>query len=149
MTASNLENKDGLESCITDEKPVMPFSTQECDDPPVRLIIILDIGRKKKDCRGFGVCEISIEIEARSNLNGNGVTGTATNEGGQLILKVMPEVVSLKAYNEYFSSGKFVVEDEYVMSPEVSKALGLKEGYVIKPGNYNVKQSKDYLTLSL
>ncbi len=99
----------------------------------VKITITLDWGRKRKNCRGFGICKISITVE--KNYSDKSSIYTATNFDGRLGLILSEE--NLKDIEEYFGGEMIILEEDYILPEELIKALQLKQK-IIKKGKYDI-----------
>ncbi len=101
----------------------------------------IDWGRRSKNCRGFGICTISLIIEFRSfvGVNQDGSFTLLLNDNG------------LNEVTTYFGDNKIILEEDYVLPEDLTKKMGLKDGYSIKKGTYlisrnpNQKSAQKYL----
>ncbi|HVZ37852.1 MAG TPA: hypothetical protein VHI13_01115, partial [Candidatus Kapabacteria bacterium] len=103
-------------------------------DLPVQrfgITINVDIGRKSKDCRGFGICSITIEI----NLDlASRVPAVGTLNGNTLHLdfaSMLPE-----------QGDALVIDEPITVDPATARALGAAS-LVIPAGTYHVDYTKN------
>ena len=48
--------------------------------------------------------------------------------------------IGLKSVQSTFGSNTIIIEEDFVLSNEVCKSLGLKQGYTVKTGKYLLKE---------
>ncbi len=104
-------------------------------------IISFEIGRKKFDCEKFGVCWTKIDpnIKLETPALGRSASGTGAVIGKKLTVEFYRTSMNDETYKIYFSGGNFIVEDDFEMPSEVTRALGL-ESYTIKAGIYPITE---------
>lgn len=109
------------------------LKTKTVETLKVRINIDITWGRKSKDCKGFGVCDVDVSIEIDENKmsgvnNGNGVFSLEFNENQLTVLK------------KHFGSSEIItISEDYNLSDDVCEKLELKRGYIIKKGEYSIK----------
>lgn len=99
--------------------------------------IYVDWGRKTKDCEeGFGICKFQMSLTPADLL----IT-VAAIMGGQ-IGSIPIQVIMDRRYYEnnvkQFPNTSIQVDEDYLMSAEVCKSLGLPEGSKVKAGSYKL-----------
>ena len=103
-----------------------------------KVKINLDVtwGRKSKNCEGFGICDVDVSIEIENKISN---LFSATNNGN---FTLEFDEKGLKSINEIFKSNSILtIEEDYVLSEKVCKALELKSGYTIKKGKYKIQKN--------
>lgn len=108
-------------------------------DEVTKVKINLDVtwGRKSKECHGFGICDVDVSIEIDNKI-GNLFSGT---NNGNFTLEF--DEKGLKRINEIFQSNSILtIEEEYVLSEKVCRALELKSGYTLKKGKYKIQKNE-------
>ncbi len=122
-------------------------STFNDERRPIKISVVLDIGRKSRNCRGFGICKVTITIELKGNqnLDFNEVNGILTNETKGKVTLVVPydKTNKSKFVKETLSKEYFLVEEDFVMPDDVLKKLELTGKYVIKKGKYKINRTKE------
>lgn len=104
------------------------------------VTISIEFGKKATDCGGWGICHVTVD---NASLLGTFQINDNTN---QLILQVSKEAVAGK---ENYVSGNLVRFDEDIVLPsDVTKALGVKTGIVIKAGSFPVVKTKSGYQIS-
>lgn len=133
---ANAENseKESSKKEITD-------SNKTEEDDLLKIKIHIEWGRKSKGCEGFGICSTDIDIDAQ--LSDAAFFGRA-NANGNLVLEVTK--IGMESINKRFSSNTIILEEDFILSDDVCKSLGLKTGYTIKQGKYTVKTDSSGLT---
>lgn len=103
-----------------------------------RPLIEFEFGRKSKNCGGFGICILRINISPEL---GAEIIQALLLPGG--VLKVAMPPKFYKDHASAFQNGYLVVEEDYVIDRETTKAIGLKDNYTIKTGKYKVEFDKN------
>lgn len=118
-------------------------SNFKIDDIGPTITISIDFGRVSKDCKGFGVCDVDIEIKIELSVRPNGGSGTAQiGKDGKLSVAFVKETMTEETIANYFSNSTFVVEEDFQLPSDVSEQLGTKN-YFIKAGKYKVVETKE------
>lgn len=121
-------------SKISDSNP----SSNIKENIKVRINVDVTWGRKSRDCKGFGICDVDFTIDIENRASGF----AATNNNGVFILEFSED--GLKTISEHFKSNTILtIEEDYVLSDKVCKALELKSGYTIKTGKYKIQKAID------
>lgn len=131
-------------------EPKGPFVSEaaseifEGNKNPVKGIILV-IGRKSKQCSGFGICQLEIVITWDELIN---FFKAQQTNNGKLAVRFGSETYnhnSSKLPNDYF-----VLEEDFRLESDAAQALGFKNGYTIKKGKYKVtydNKTKSYNTM--
>lgn len=105
-------------------------------NPPTTITIVVNLGRKKKDCKGFGICDIDIDVDWKPiPLGTNKVNGYISVVNGKVNIEFDRASMSQGVSNTYFPNGRFTLEENFALPPSVCNALGIT-GYTIKAGTY-------------
>jgi hypothetical protein len=107
--------------------------------------------REDGDCRGFGICDFSLEIKGGKSAEApNSARGEATAEDGKLLLKIpLKDGLSARTRETYFSGTHFKMDAAYTLPQEVCQRLGLPPRYLIAIGLYPLVRNPDFLLLRL
>lgn len=119
--------------------------------------IKIEFGRPKKNCTGFGICSIQFVFDLQAILESLlehtepdvGYGYPAVDENDRLVVKLVKNASLPATLSKYFTKGIFVVEEDYVIPPEVVDAIGLPPGYVIKKGSYKYSETQNNILLIL
>jgi hypothetical protein len=111
------------------------FSQQRVPAPSQDLSqkIHIEIGRKTKDCGGFGICKFTIDITVEEFLAI--VNARKTSEGK---LKILMSSDFVKRNAQKLEGNIFGIEEEFVIDAATSKALGFSSSYIIPIGKYPI-----------
>lgn len=103
-----------------------------------------------RDCRGVGICEISIDDQAGADCKCC-INAFARIDGptGRLLLHLDPNSLSTAVRKQHFGGGSFTVETAYPLPEVVSTSLKLPQGTRIGRGTYPCLEDEHFLTLSL
>lgn len=108
--------------------------TKICEQPKIPIKISLEFGRASKDCDGWGICKMDISIDLESAFK------ATTDIKGKLILETNNSGID-QIKQHFGSSTIIVIEEDFKLSDETSKTLGLKAGYIVKSGKYSIKNT--------
>ncbi len=125
----NANASEIVENQINEVKTENITNIEDATNPRVRVSIDVDFGRRSRDCRGFGVCSVTITIEFR-------FFQATTNERGNLVLEANQR--GLEQVRNHFGSNTITVEEDYVLPADTAKQLGLASGYTIRAGRYTL-----------
>lgn len=126
IQASNLEKPLGAHPCFSAVKP--------------KVTICFTIARKR-DCEGFGICNFhAIVTEGRFN---NAVATTYKDDYSNALVFEIDRYKGLAsgAYDRYFKSGYFVMEDDSPVASDILSALGISSNAILLQGKYPIIES--------
>lgn len=148
MFGLNADAKTNLPLDNSTANTITDVSDQtKVDDGKIKLTISIDWGRKSRDCRGFGICAVVVDIDFEIDPIEILFKGTSNDEG-RLVLELTSK--GLENIKKTFGSDTIVIEEDFRLSDQDCKNLELKAGYTIKAGKYQVKQDAkgvSYVTL--
>ncbi len=135
---------------------MLAFSSKP--EPPGPVIgVKIEFGKKSQDCKKFGICYITINFEV-GNLFDNAQSPTeertaygysSATKNSRLQLKLNKSFMTRSTRNEFFSDGKFLVEEDFVLPDEMAEKLGLSPGYTIRSGVYPYTETASEILLTL
>lgn len=96
------------------------------------LSVHFEFGRKSQNCGGFGICILRLELKLDLSIPAP-LIGLRQ---GNVQIKFRPEFYL--ANKSKFQNGYLVLEEDFVMEQEITKALGLADGHRLKTGKYLV-----------
>lgn len=128
----NVNAKEVVTTEKVSEKEVVVSSKSDFEDL-LKITIHFDWGRKSKGCTGFGICSVTLETDIP--LDQISFRGEA-NSNRNLQLEVTK--LGMESITKTFGSKTIILEEDFTVSSEVCKQIGLKEGYTIKAGKYTV-----------
>lgn len=120
----------GLIATVILSAPIFAQTTPPKEENPP--VIELEFGRKSKDCGGFGICKFKIHLtpEVISTL----IAAFAKN--GKIQARMSPAFYKNNAKS--FPDGYLVVEEDYRIDLETTRAIGVADNYTIRTGRYQV-----------
>lgn len=115
-------------------------NTKECEkienaniddvtNPRIRVTVTVEFGRASRECRGFGVCSVTVSAELS-------FFQATTNDAGKLVIETNQR--GFEQVRTHFGSNTITVEEDYVLPANTSKQVGLPTGYTIKAGRYTL-----------
>ncbi|WDO14044.1 hypothetical protein MH928_04940 [Flavobacterium sp. WW92] len=99
-------------------------------DERIDVSVSIDWGRASRGCRGFGVCGFTVTIEVT-------FYKASATDNGRLVLTANAR--GLEAIRSHFGSNTINVEEDYKLSAEAAKQIGLPSGYTIRAGRYTLE----------
>ncbi|MGZ9674708.1 hypothetical protein [Flavobacterium sp. GNP001] len=100
-----------------------------------------DIGRRSRNCGGFGLCRLSsvtFEYSQRVKIKENSFNSFISINTENVLLSRVDQM-SERIINKYFGGSQIILEEDFVIEdPEILKKLHL-ESYTIKKGVYKLK----------
>lgn len=117
-----------------------------CKSDKVRVVITIDWGRKSQNClSGFGICDVDITVEIDVDLTNIHFRGGADDKG-RFLLEITSQ--GMNSIKTYFGSTTIVIEEDFRISDEDCRSLGLRTGYTIRAGKYTpIKDSTGQYTV--
>jgi len=118
---------------------------------PVRpkITISFEIARRR-DCTGFGICNVSGSIEILRINSCNATLYADETSRNLLIMEITKSTgISATAYERNFKSGIFVVEDDAPIPSDVLKTLGISGSKSFVAGNYKVTEKDGLLVIAI
>lgn len=99
--------------------------------------------------RKRGWC-LRLRIEIKSNLSNGVITGEIINQPSPGINLTINKKTGItpETYSQYFKDGKFYLDGEGTIQPELAKKLNLPKDYVIPEGYYNYREEGDLIIIS-
>lgn len=104
----------------------------------VEVDVEIEIGRKKKNCGGFGVCSIVVSGGIKGILGPDKVGATLTVQDGVAIsINFHSNTMDARTLKTYFSNGIFAIGETF------KEKIG-KEGFImnLKIGDYKLERTK-------
>jgi hypothetical protein len=115
----------------------------------------VQIGRKSCNCCGFGICHFTISSvrwnqtsASKTSVNPQEAFGTATIEAGKLKLVIPKDAMTRETASKCMSGEFFTVEEDFDLSKDVCKELGISS-YTIKKGKYRIDKSGSSYKMNL
>lgn len=121
--------------------PPAEVNTEVADDAEKRTTVTIytTFGRKRRNCRGFGICRVVVVVRSRSEKTGASAT-VVVDSGRARSMTFQKKSMSAETMKKYFSNGVFVVEED------ISEKLKDNEGngflLELKAGKYKIEETK-------
>jgi hypothetical protein len=124
-----------------------PSSIKLSEPNGTTVTVHLELGRKKHDCTGFGICaSVDITLELSSVVSSGGNAEITINQDGSLQVNFKKSSMTAETIKKYFSQQYFIVEEDFALSTSICSALGTKS-YTIKTGKYPVKSTETHYSV--
>lgn len=101
----------------------------EGEGPKVQITF----GRESMDCRNIGICKFKVEITWDDVVNL--FTAIVSKQGK---LKIVFDKATFEQNKSSFQKNAIVLEEDFTLDRETSKAIGFANGYTIKKGVYAI-----------
>jgi hypothetical protein len=104
---------------------------------------------RRRDCEGFGICDFNVTISGRWN-GGSGTMQVDDFNSNIILLEVdKGKGITAEAYNKFFRSGTFIMEDDCPIPADMVKSLGLSGTKTLVAGNHKVIERNGLLQVSI
>lgn len=132
-------------------KPVFPFcdadETSEFVKPKVSISFTI---ARRRDCDGFGFCDIDVSVVLRTANKGNGTLYLDDASRSTLVLEIdKANGITAECYAKYLNSGVFLMEDDFPISAEITRALEIAGTKTIPAGKHRIVESNGILRIYL
>ena len=128
-------------------EPVAPFTSGEFLRPKVSISFTI---ARRRDCDGFGICDIDISIVMRTLNKENGVLYQDESTRNMLVLEIdKANGITAECYAKYFKSGVFVMEDDFPVSSEITRALEIAGAKTIPAGRHRIIEKNGIISVYL
>lgn len=102
----------------------------------------IHFGNWRKDCRGFGICDIhDLNIDTKELPN-----ATAENTGHDLRISIPTPLTD--AFREQIAGGYFVLEEDYAPPAFFLEQQSLPDNFTFEAGKYPCIQNSDQIIIS-
>ena len=130
---------------ITQEIRAMPKTKAT-----VEIQVAVKFGMQSKNCQNHGICEITMRHESEQSC---AICYQATllynAKENALRIKFLKASISLLAQKKYFANNIFLMEENYYLSDALkAHSLNQEKDYCLTKGEYLVKNSKEYLSIT-
>lgn len=117
---------------------LLPQCESEIIKPKVTICFTI---ARKRDCEGFGICNFHAMLsEGRFNNATANVSVDDFSTG--LVFEIdRNKGLTPMAYERYFSTGSFTMEDDSPMPSDVSTELGIERAVTLLQGRYPITES--------
>jgi hypothetical protein len=110
----------------------------------IKVEINMQLGRRSCDCCGHGFCYFSINVTNSDNAvslkSENAGSGTISVENQNLIISVRKKSLTPETIKNHFSTGKFIMEENFTVPAEICEKLSIKN-WTIPKGTYQIMQT--------
>ena len=104
------------------------------DEDGPTVVIRVELGRKSKDCKGVGICDVKFGLERSA---GN-ATGHINNDD-EFILEIDASKFSSQELKEHLNGKSFTMGESFKLPKKICNKLGVNS-YTIAKGKYKVKK---------
>ncbi len=130
--------------------PAEPFTCSERSKVVLKpkVTISFTIARRR-DCDGFGICDLSFSYSMRWN-NATGTIQVDDYNSNIILLEIdKAKGLTPEAYNKFFKSGTFIMEDDFPLPSDLVKSLGLIGTKTLSAGNHKVIERNGIIQVAL
>ena len=101
---------------------------------------------RRRDCDGFGICDLVISGSVRTGNKGNGVLYLDDASRNTLVMEINKSTgITLECYNKYFKSGLYIMEDDFPIPSEITSALEVSGMKTIPAGRHKIVEKNGIL----
>lgn len=105
---------------------------------------------RRRDCDGFGLCDLEISVVLRANNKGNGIIYLDDVSRNTLVLEInKTSGITQECYSKYFKSGVYLMEDDFPISSEITRALEISGSKTIPAGKHRILESNGMIYVYL
>lgn len=105
---------------------------------------------RHRDCEEYGICNWQAGITVRTINKGNGVVYKDDASKSTLVLEINKSTgITTECYDKYFKSGVFIMEDDFPMPLEISKALEYSGQKTIPAGKHRIVEIRGLIYVYL
>ena len=90
---------------------------------------------KGSDCKGYNIC--NIQVCNSTNIDATKVQAIASIKENKLVLAFQKTSISSQVFLNYFSTGFFVIDEDFVLPNVVLENLQIKNT-ILKAGKYKI-----------
>jgi len=110
----------------------------------------VEFGMPSKDCRGLGICRISLHPigTRKSNLACSCSQTIASMQllaNGQLQMRFSQSSLPTAIIRQQFINNIFIVQESYTLPAEIAQVIGRTK--VIRPGHYRIEEQGRYFVV--
>jgi hypothetical protein len=116
---------------------------------PILLDVRIETGIADRNCQGFGLCTIALDLNWKitDKLVANQGHGTASLANGHLEISILKRSVDARTTNSFFSENTFQMGADLKIPTMLAKELGI-DSYTIKAGQYSIHRTDEAYNLS-
>lgn len=128
----------------------MPVEKEAVITPmKTKISISFEIARRR-DCTGFGICNLTVGISLERVNSCTGSLYADETSRNVFILEInKAQGISAATYDKYFKSGIFVMEDESPIPSEALKEMGITGTRTMLAGNHKVTEKAGILYVAI
>jgi len=120
--------------------PEVPPATSETDALRIKLDARFELGRQSRNCRGFGICSVTLGGSIEEPITNTSVDATVTfDDGVATSIEFHTEALDPDTYKEYFADAIFTVKETF---EAVVKKEKKKLKIIVKKGKYKLVKTK-------
>ncbi len=113
-----------------------------------KITISFTIARRR-DCEGFGICDISVSVSGKINSATGSIYQDDLNKSLMVIEIDKARGISAETYKKYFSSGVFLMEDDSPVPSEIVQQLGLTGSKTLVAGKHKIVERNGILFITI
>ena len=119
------------------------------EQTPILLDVRIETGMADRNCQGFGLCTIALDLNWKitDKLVAYQGHGTAALVQGQLEINILKRSVDACTTQNFFSGDTFLMGAELEIPTMLARELGIK-CYTIKSGQYRIQRTNEAYHLS-
>jgi hypothetical protein len=111
-----------------------------------KVTICFTIARKR-DCEGFGICNFTASL-SEGRMNNATASVYKDDHSNAIVFEInRSQGISTIAYDRYFKSGIFTMEDDAPIPSEITQALGISSTAILVQGRYPVLESSGVIKM--
>lgn len=118
--------------------PSTASTVSETDNLRIRLDARFELGRQSRNCRGFGICSVTVDGSIEEPITNTSVDATVTfDDGVATSVEFHTEALDPETYKEYFADAIFTIGETFKQTLKEKKLRIL-----LKKGKYKLRKTK-------
>jgi len=127
--------------------PIVSGSGASLLKPKISISFII---ARRRDCEGFGICNLQVAASLERVNSCSGVMYLDDFNKNIIVIEIDKlKGISAEGYKKYFSSGVFLMEDDSPIPTEMVSSLGLIGKRILVAGKHSVVERSGILYVSI
>ena len=140
LSINSFANETGNPTNTINEELCNEATVGNDTDDRLTFDIHVEWGRRSKDCKGFGVCSVTVTIEW--SLASFSATSDTNSSTGAQVLKLSLTEDNARAIERHFGRRAIIVEEAFeINDAQTLRSMGYSRPFVIAPGTYPIQEN--------
>lgn len=126
-----------------------PVKTEAVAAAKVKVTISFTVARRR-DCEGFGICDLEAILSNRTANKGTGLIYTDDTNRNMVVLEINKSTgITRECNDKFFRNGSFLMEDEFEIPSWLLKELAISGTKTIQKGQHRIQETNGILYVYL